>query len=526
MGTHPIFESDFDCLTEMIAGEYASAIDNRGEMSTHRPIEKSQMSHATNVQIGGTINNYAAHSPGMPHTPGISYVNGVGYLDVGTAPAGVISRFNDFLRSFASLSQSLSHLLARESHLCRKYRFQSPADSRWLLPLTHRDASGMNSELTDAVRRLDSLVVRQRLDSRAAALEELLCGDVGNEVMNAPSIRTDAHHITNDLPLAHHPLNINSSIGNHFSGTHQVVEETRMVELPYQTSTSDTSRLMIATTTSSNHGQPTRITQNHVGQPVHSAPSQISLSIVEPSNKMVVHGKKKKFACHICGKEYNTKQYVKQHVKSIHKTDSKGSIGTSVGIDPKTNNTTLLPHMNGTIGNGQDTQFIQKRFICHADGCGMKFQTSNLLQKHQRNVHGMSGGGSNNQSGAQNGISLNNNSIQLINPSPVVQRHQTSNNGSTRVTLAPSSTRTTNSLSNGVSSSTMHQNNQSTTNQPGQNEPEHNMVECDICGKNVREQSLPAHKKRHELAEKRPFKCDICGKVFCDYFILTSVFFC
>ena len=42
---------------------------------------------------------------------------------------------------------------------------------------------------------------------------------------------------------------------------------------------------------------------------------------------MVVHGKKKKFACHICGKEYNTKQYVKQHVKSIHKTDSKGSIG-------------------------------------------------------------------------------------------------------------------------------------------------------------------------------------------------------
>ena len=42
------------------------------------------------------------------------------------------------------------------------------------------------------------------------------------------------------------------------------------------------------------------------------------------------------------------------------------------------------------------------------------------------------------------------------------------------------------------------------------------MVECDICGKNVREQSLPAHKKRHELAEKRPFKCDICGKVL-DY---------
>ena len=56
------------------------------------------------------------------------------------------------------------------------------------------------------------------------------------------------------------------------------------------------------------------------------------------------------------------------------------------------------------------------------------------------------------------------------------------------------------------------------------------MVECDICGKNVREQSLPAHKKRHELAEKRPFKCDICGKVrnfeiFRNFFRLKFTFF-
>ena len=50
----------------------------------------------------------------------------------------------------------------------------------------------------------------------------------------------------------------------------------------------------------------------------------------------------------------------------------------------------------------------------------MKFQTSILLQKHQRNVHGMSSG-TNNQNGS-NGISLNNNSIQLtMQP---VQRHQ------------------------------------------------------------------------------------------------------
>jgi hypothetical protein len=146
----------------------------------------------------------------MPHTPGISYVNGVGYLDVGTAPATVISRFNDFLRGFASLSHSLSHLLARESHLIRKYRFQSPANSRWLLPLTPRDASGMNNELTDAVRRLDSLVVRQRLDSRAAALEELLLGDVGNppEVLSNSIQDTMKYDqpSTNDITLDSHRL--------------------------------------------------------------------------------------------------------------------------------------------------------------------------------------------------------------------------------------------------------------------------------------------------------------------------------
>ena len=80
------------------------------------------------------------------------------------------------------------------------------------------------------------------------------------------------------------------------------------------------------------------------------------LSIVSEGSKMVVNGKKKKFACHICGKEYNTKQYVKQHVKSIHKTEVNSK--NSLSIDPKTNNTTLLPQMNGTVGNGQDSQVI------------------------------------------------------------------------------------------------------------------------------------------------------------------------
>ena len=70
--------------------------------------------------------------------------------------------------------------------------------------------------------------------------------------------------------------------------------------------------------------------------------------------KMVVSGKKKKFACHICGKEYNTKQYVKQHVKSIHKQDGKSPI--TVTIDSKTLQTQFPNNLNGLVGNGQESQ--------------------------------------------------------------------------------------------------------------------------------------------------------------------------
>jgi hypothetical protein len=45
-------------------------------------------------------------------------------------------------------------------------------------------------------------------------------------------------------------------------------------------------------------------------------------------------------------------------------------------------------------------------------------------------------------------------------------------------------------------------------------EEQQNMVECEECVKHFRETSLAAHKKRHELAAKRPFKCEICGKGF------------
>jgi len=80
----------------------------------------------------------------------------------------------------------------------------------------------------------------------------------------------------------------------------------------------------------------------------------IRFSIVENPVKMVVSGKKKKFACHICGKEYNTKQYVKQHVKSIHKQDGKSPI--TVTIDSKTQQTQFPNNLNGLVGNGQESQ--------------------------------------------------------------------------------------------------------------------------------------------------------------------------
>ena len=58
--------------------------------------------------------------------------------------------------------------------------------------------------------------------------------------------------------------------------------------------------------------------------------------------------------------------------------------------------------------------------------------------------------------------------------------------------------------------------------QPADDEP--NMIGCDMCGKMVRETSLAAHKKRHELAEKRPFKCEICQKVNLYFFKLERFF--
>lgn len=437
----------------------------------HRGDKRQELNHS-NANVTIAHNNTYTHSPGMPHTPGISYVNGVGYLDVGTAPASVINRFNDFIRGFSSLSHSLCHLLAREQHLCRKYRFQSPADSRWLLPLTQRDASGMNNELTDAVRRLDSLVVRQRLDSRAAALEELLLGDTGNppEVLSN-SIEQRMKFHTNDpandiIDSRLHggiPVNISQVAQQSHNG--QTVVEERIVELPYNPNTNERINLI----TSSNQNR------LHSGDIQAQRVNSNAVSIVDNPVKMVVSGKKKKFACHICGKEYNTKQYVKQHVKSIHKQDGKSPI--TVTIDSKTQQTQFPNNLNGLVGNGQESQFIQKRFICHADGCGMKFQTSILLQKHQRNVHGML-------------------STITNNNQPSISIPQTTTQSPSRA-LVPSST------SGGSNRQVAN---------PG--EEEVNMVECDICGKNVREQSLPAHKKRHELAEKRPFKCDICGKGF------------
>lgn len=434
--------------------------------------------------VSGTM----PHAPGMPHTPGINYVNGMGYLDLGTAPAMVISRFSEFVRTYSTLSHALNHLLAREAGLwnCRKYRFMQPADSRWLLPLTQADASGMNSQLTDAVRRLDSLVVRQRLDSRAAALEELLLGEVGSPPDTTPSpmsermkFNTHAVEVTpQPLSISYETKTLPTSKSQDEPMSHSPFrnsEHIERVELPYQSSSSL---------------QSGRLTIESVG--INGRSSQPSLSesrIIDTSakNTVVVKGVKKKFACHICGKEYNTRQYVKQHVRCVHKKENQE--GHLVTINNKTQLTQVTTNGQQVTPRGQETQHIQfiKPYICHADGCGMKFQTSATLQKHQRNVHGMI-----------HGISSTSSS------------HVTSNHSTTTIIANQHSTSNSNP-GTGTTTVVTHTGGNSQNHNP---EDDINKVECDMCGKLVRETSLAAHKKRHELAEKRPFKCEICGKGF------------
>ncbi|CAG5098796.1 Oidioi.mRNA.OKI2018_I69.XSR.g15984.t1.cds [Oikopleura dioica] len=446
--------------------------------------------------LANPVNGTMPHNPGMPHTPGINYVNGMAYLDLGTAPASVISRFSDYQRQFNALSHSLNELLARDSQLRRKYRFIQPADSRWLLPLNHSDASGMNSQLTDAVRRLDMLVVRQRLDSRAAALEELLLGDHSRTEshMNPLSDRIKFPEVTSvslsGIALQQHSSSYDKmrytnekndsagqqiqfqSMDDHLQDKYrpqQDVQDQRMTpqhHSPYSHSPIPNSQMTI---------EP-QITQN--GAPPRSM--QIG-SDGQKSPSMVVKGQKKKFACHICGKEYNTKQYIKQHVQSVHK-DLKDQ---TVTINNKTQLTQVTPP---SAPIASSAQFMQKLHVCHADGCGMKFPTALLLQKHQRNVHGQ-------QQPTQH----------MLSP------QQNSHNGHSVTTVKHDSTQL--SLQNGQNAVVAMDPSPKAL-APFVPEEQQNMVECEECGKHVRETSLAAHKKRHELAAKRPFKCEICGKGF------------
>ena len=63
---------------------------------------------------------------------------------------------------------------------------------------------------------------------------------------------------------------------------------------------------------------------------------------------------KKKFACHICGKEYNTRQYVKQHVRCVHQKDQKD--GQLVTINNKTQLTQVTPNGQQVTPTGQEPQ--------------------------------------------------------------------------------------------------------------------------------------------------------------------------
>lgn len=437
------------------------------------------------------------------------------YLDLGTAPASVISRFSDYQRQFNALSHSLNELLARDSQLRRKYRFIQPADSRWLLPLNHSDASGMNSQLTDAVRRLDMLVVRQRLDSRAAALEELLLADQSRAEpqMNPLSDRVKFPEVTSvslsGIALQQHSSSYDKmrysnekndsasqqiqfqTMDEHLQEKYrsqQEVQDQRMTpqhHSPYSHSPIPNTQMSIEPQISQN-GVPSRSMQLGDGQ---------------KSPSMVVKGQKKKFACHICGKEYNTKQYIKQHVQSVHK-DLKDQ---TVTINNKTQLTQVTPP---TAPISSSSQFMQKLHVCHADGCGMKFPTALLLQKHQRNVHGQ-------QQPTQHLLSPQQSVLTpQFNSSVSESKFAQSHNGHSVTTVKHDTTQI--SMQNGqnavVALDPSSQGAKSRV--PFVPEEQQNMVECEECGKHVRETSLAAHKKRHELAAKRPFKCEICGKGF------------
>lgn len=72
------------------------------------------------------------------------------------------------------------------------------------------------------------------------------------------------------------------------------------------------------------------------------------------SSSHLKKGLKKKFACHICGKEYNTRQYVKQHVRCVHQKDQKD--GQMITINNKTQLTQVTSNGQQVTQTGQESQ--------------------------------------------------------------------------------------------------------------------------------------------------------------------------
>ena len=125
-------------------------------------------------------------------------------------------------------------------------------------------------------------------------------------------------------------------------------EHIERVELPYN----GTSSL-----------QSGRLTIESVGINGRSAQPTLSESrIIDTSakNTVVVKGVKKKFACHICGKEYNTRQYVKQHVRCVHKKENQE--GHLVTINNKTQLTQVTTNGQQVTPRGQETQVCTRQF--------------------------------------------------------------------------------------------------------------------------------------------------------------------
>lgn len=106
-------------------------------------------------------------------------------LFLGPTSTMVIQEFERFTSAFSTISSALKALVERSEYLKKRHTFTTDlTHTEWRLHLLAED---ITPEFTEALKNLDDFAIRSRLDSRAAALEELL-------------MSTDCKRFNNALP--------------------------------------------------------------------------------------------------------------------------------------------------------------------------------------------------------------------------------------------------------------------------------------------------------------------------------------